>query len=86
MTKKLLIALAITGTTTGLILPSVASAKTTRAELRHDHKVIQHEKRQLARAAYHHNGPKVREERRELSAARKELREDRRDWKRTHRD
>ncbi len=81
MTKKLLIALAATG----LILPGVASAHTTRAELRHDHKVIKHEKRELARAAYHHNGPKVREERHELASARKELREDRHDWRRTHR-
>jgi Ni/Co efflux regulator RcnB len=81
MMKKLLIALAATG----LILPGVASAHTTRAELRHDHKVIHKEKRELARAAYHHNGAKVREERRELASAHKELREDRRDWKRTHR-
>ena len=81
MKLKLLIALA----TTGLLLPGVASAHTTRAELRHDRKVVHHEHRQLARAAYHHNGPRVRQERHELAAARKELREDRHDWKRTHR-
>lgn len=80
MKTKLILAIAVAG----LCLPSVASAHTTRRELHHDKAVIHHEQRQLARAAYHHNGPKVRKERHELAAARRELREDRHDWRRTH--
>ncbi|WP_088310810.1 hypothetical protein [Novosphingobium sp. B 225] len=78
--KAKLIALAIVG---GLTLPVAAQAHTTRAELRRDHAAVQHEKRQLHRAVANKNWHRAKVERRELARAKHELREDRRDFRRT---
>ncbi|MDE2412260.1 MAG: hypothetical protein KGM18_10855 [Sphingomonadales bacterium] len=80
MNRTLLAALAVAA----LALPGVASAHTTRAELRHDHQVVQQERHELARAKHHHNYQRAKAERRELKSAKRELREDRRDYNRTH--
>ncbi len=80
--KAKLIALAIVG---GLTLPAAAAqAHTTRAELRRDHAAVKHEKRQLHRAVANKNWQRAKVERRELGRAKHELREDRRDFRRTH--
>ena len=76
-----LIALALAA---GLALPAAAQAHTTRAELRHDRAVVKHEKRELHRAAANGNWHRAKQERRELGRAKQELREDRRDFRRTH--
>lgn len=68
-----------------LALPGLAQAHTTRAELRHDVRVVHQERHELAHAKRNHNPHKVREERREYKAAKRELREDARDFHRTHR-
>lgn len=79
--KSKLIAAAVL---TALTLPVAAQAHTTRGELRHDAAQVREEKRELHRAKAHHNWREVREERRELSSAKREMREDLRDWRRTH--
>lgn len=79
--KKQLVALALIA---GLALPGLAQAHTTRSELRRDHAAIRHEKRELHRARVHHNWKKAHAERRDLARAKHELREDRRDFRRTH--
>ena len=63
-----------------MIVPSAAQAHTTRHELRHDVRVIHHELQQLARAKANHNWHRVKQERRDLAMAKRELREDQRDW------
>ena len=79
--KKHLVALTLIA---GLALTAAAQAHTTRGELRRDHAAIQHEKRELHRARAHNNWKKAHEERRDLAKAKHELREDRRDFRRTH--
>ena len=79
--KKQLVALAVIA---GLALPGIAQAHTTRGELRRDHAAVRHEKRDLHRARVNHNWKKTKHERRELKRAKHELREDRRDFRRTH--
>ncbi len=66
-----------------LALPAVAQANTTPAELRHDVRVVHKQKHQLAHAKAHHNKHRVNKERRDLRVAKKELRKDARDYKRT---
>ena len=68
-----------------LALPGIAQAHTTRAELRHDVRVVHQERHELARAKRSHNPHKIQEERREYKAAKRELREDARDFHHTHR-
>lgn len=80
MNRTLVAALAVAA----LALPGIAQAHTTRAELRHDARVVHQERHELARAKRTHNPHKVREERRELKAAKREMREDARDFHRTH--
>lgn len=79
--KKQLVALALIA---GLALPGIAQAHTTRGELRRDHAAVRHEKRELHRAQANGHWKKARHERRELASAKHELREDRRDFRRTH--
>lgn len=81
MNRSLIASLAIAA----LALPGLAQAHTTRAELRHDVRSVHHERHELARAKHNHNYAKAREERRELTAAKRELHEDARDFHRTHR-
>ena len=68
-----------------LALPGIAQAHTTRAELRHDVRSVHQERHELAHAKRSHNPHKIQEERREYKAAKRELREDARDFHHTHR-
>lgn len=69
----------------GLLVPGIASAHTTRAELRHDRNVIHREHHQMVRAVRNDHPQAARKNHRQLVAARHEYREDLRDWHRTHR-
>ena len=87
--KLKLIALALAA---GLALPAAAQAHTigtypdrahtSRAELRHDQRVVQQQKHQLARAVHNGNTQRARAEHRQLAAARHELRSDKRSYAR----
>jgi ribonuclease HI len=80
--KLALVALALTAT---IALPAVAEAKTTRAELRHDQRIVHRQQHQLNHAVRHHNWDRARIERHQLAEAREELREDTRDFIRERR-
>ncbi|MCC6925621.1 hypothetical protein [Novosphingobium sp.] len=80
MNRKL-IAIAIVA---GLALPGVAQARTTRAELRRDVAAVHHEQRDLRQELRQHDWRDARQERRELSRAKQELREDSRAYWRQH--
>ncbi|MDE2436200.1 MAG: hypothetical protein KGM49_08075 [Sphingomonadales bacterium] len=67
-----------------IALPSMAQAHTTRADLRHDNRVVHREQRELARARHHHDHRLAHMERRELKAARHDRRDDVHDFRRTH--
>lgn len=81
MNRTLLASLAVAA----LALPGIAQAHTTKAELRHDVRSVHQERHELTRARHHGNPAKVKEERRELKGAKRELREDARDFRKTHR-
>lgn len=76
MNRTLVAALAVAA----LTLPGIAQAHTSRGELRRDVRAVHQERHELARAKRTHNPHKIREERREYKAAKRELREDARDF------
>lgn len=76
MKTKLMIA---TLAAAGLVIPATAQARVTRAELRHDARVVHHERHDLARAKAHGNPKRIAAEKRELRRAKQELREDSRE-------
>ena len=63
-----------------IIVPGAAQAHTSRQELRQDVRVIHHERHQLSQAKANHNWHRVKQERRDLAMAKRELRADQRDW------
>lgn len=71
--------------TAALAVPGLAQAHTTRAELRHDVRAVHQERHELNRARHHGNPARIKEERREYRGAKHELREDARDFRKTHR-
>lgn len=82
MKTKLLIAIAAAG----LLVPGIASAEVTRADVRQDRHEVRHERHELERARDHHNWKKARHERRELARAHRKLHHDRHAWRHHHRD
>lgn len=61
-----------------VLLPSMASAHTTRGELRRDRHAVAEERHEYRRALVYGSPRKVREERREFFAAKREYRRDKR--------
>lgn len=77
-----LIALALVA---GLTVPSVASAHVTRGELRHDVRQVREEKRDVKEERRERDWEGVREKRRELGQAKRELKRDSIKFHRQHR-
>jgi Ni/Co efflux regulator RcnB len=75
---KTLIALSLLATA---MVPAVALADTTRGELRRDRQDIREERREYRDAVRYGDRSDIREEREEYGAARREYREDLRDWR-----
>jgi Ni/Co efflux regulator RcnB len=75
---KTLIALSLLATT---LVPAVASADTSRGELRRDRQDIREEREEYRDAQRYGSRRDIREERGEYSDARREYREDLRDWR-----
>ena len=80
--KSLLIAATVT---LGLAAPTVAEAKVTRHELRHDVRDVHQERHDLKRALNSGNPVRIKAEKHELRGAKQELREDSREAARQHR-
>jgi hypothetical protein len=77
MKIKIMMALALIGFT-----PSLAQAHTTRGELRRDVRDVREERREFYHALRYGSRHDIREERGEYRDAKRELREDVRDWRR----
>ena len=75
----------IIGLIAATAIPSIVQAQSA-AELRHDDRVVQQERRDLRDAQRYGDRRDVREERQDLRRAREERREDWRDYRRSHRD
>jgi Ni/Co efflux regulator RcnB len=75
---KTLIALSLLATT---LVPAIASAETSRGELRRDRQDIREEREEYRDAQRYGSRSDIREEREEYSDARREYREDLRDWR-----
>lgn len=68
----------IIGLVAAVLAPSAASAHTTRAELRRDRYAVAEERHEYHRALRFGSPRKIREERREFLAAKREYRQDKR--------
>jgi hypothetical protein len=77
MKIKIIVALALAGLT-----PTLAEAHTTRGELRRDVRDVREERREFHDALRYGSERRIREERSEYRGAKRELREDLRDWRR----
>lgn len=68
----------------GVALPGVAEARVTRSDLRQDHRVVHHEKRELRQARQQHEWREARHEKRELHHAQHKLHRDQRHYRQQH--
>ncbi len=69
------------GLITALMVPSIASARTSQAELRGDRQDIRYEQRDVRQAHRYGTAREVHREKRDLRQAKKEYRSDRRDYR-----